>query len=573
MIAETISVIKILVKPKKTKFLFLLMVISLSILFESFGFAMIVPLMESLLNSSSESTIGELLSTFFEYLGLQMTVINTSIVFVLIMGIKNILKVFREYLRSEFAYGIKIDSVEKAMLSYSNMHFGEFVKFKHGKLLNNAITETQNCAMGLLQLIEYITGIITVPAFVLLLLLGSFELTLFMFVGAIILYLSVRRFMSRYAKKVGNREITLNQKISSQVSENLSAMRHIRILGMQKVLITKLSSNLQEVKKLLVKWDTFSAITVPTIEFLLVLSVVGYFIFVASYYGQEYFTKLLPVISMMVIVAYKTMAQLSKLLTNKMAVERYLPSMELVSKIIATPTAKYNSGSKNSPIPDCKENDINFSNVIFSYDKKKNHLDNISFTIQGNKNTVLMGPSGSGKSTIIDLLLGLYSPNSGKIEFGDINIRDFDLGLWRKKIGYVGQDVFLFHASIEDNIRMGDLRITSLEVRNITKNAGLDNFIMDLSDGYDTIVGDRGVMLSGGQRQRISIARALVMNPDILILDEATSALDEETASRLNKTIFRIMKGKTVFVVSHKKDVLKYADNIFYINEGVLTKQ
>jgi ABC-type multidrug transport system fused ATPase/permease subunit len=425
----------------------------------------------------------------------------------------------------------------------------------------------------LLQLIEYITGIITVPAFVLLLLLGSFELTLFMFVGAIILYLSVRRFMSRYAKKVGNREITLNQKISSQVSENLSAMRHIRILGMQKVLITKLSSNLQEVKKLLVKWDTFSAITVPTIEFLLVLSVVGYFIFVASYYGQEYFTKLLPVISMMVIVAYKTMAQLSKLLTNKMAVERYLPSMELVSKIIATPTAKYNSGSKNSPIPDCKENDINFSNVIFSYDKKKNHLDNISFTIQGNKNTVLMGPSGSGKSTIIDLLLGLYSPNSGKIEFGDINIRDFDLGLWRKKIGYVGQDVFLFHASIEDNIRMGDLRITSLEVRKITKNAGLDNFIMDLPDGYDTMVGDRGVMLSGGQRQRISIARALVMNPDILILDEATSALDEETAARLNKAIFRIMKGKTVFVISHKKDVLKYADNIFYINEGVLTKQ
>ena len=566
------NVINVLFRNKKRKTLFLLLIISLSVFFESFGFAMIVPLMESLLNSKSESQIAELVSNFFGYFNLQLTVVNISIVFILIIGIKNILKVLREYLRSDFSYGIKIEASEKMVRSYFNIPYGDYIKLKHGKLLNNAIIETQNCAMGILQLIEFITGIITLPAFFLLLLLGSFELTLFMLLSSLIFYMGIRRFMNRYARKVGNREIELNQKISSQLSEDLSAMRHIRILGISNALLRKFSSKLYEVKRLLVRWDTFTATSAPVVEFLLVLSVIGYIVYIGVYFGQDYFEKVLPVVSMMVIVAYKGMMQLSRLLTNKIAIERYLPSMELVSQIISPTENKVEKTIETIAIPDDIENNINFNNVTFSYDRKKNHLSNISFSIECKKVSVLMGPSGSGKSTIIDLLLGLYKPKSGTIQLGDININNFDVSLWRRKIGYVGQDIFLFHTSIEENIRMGNKDVTYDEIRDLAKKAGLDEFIMGLPEGYSTIVGDRGVALSGGQRQRISIARALINNPEILILDEATSALDSETTLLLYKNMFNLLSGKTIFAVSHKTDILKYADNVYYINDGLLTK-
>jgi len=375
--------------------------------------------------------------------------------------------------------------------------------------------------------------------------------------------------MSSYASNVGNKEIELNQQISSQISENLSAMRHIRILGIKKVLIQQLFSRLQQLKKLLVRWDVFSSSTVPATEFLLVLAMTSYFIFIVSLYGQDHFTKVLPVISMMIIVAYKTMQQMSRLLTNKMALERYLPSMKLVKELLKNTPNKNILGGDRKDF-DSKEGDINFNNIVFSYDDKKNHLDNITFSIQSKKTTVLMGSSGSGKSTIIDLLLGLYKPNSGKIDIQGIDIQDLDLSLWRQKIGYVSQDVFLFHATIEENIRMASQKISSDEVVEITKKVGLHKFIMELPNGYQTIVGDRGAMLSGGQRQRVSIARALIMNPDLLILDEATSALDIETSMNLHKNIFSLMKDKTVFVVSHKKDILEYADKTFYIEDGKL---
>ena len=140
-------------------------------------------------------------------------------------------------------------------------------------------------------------------------------------------------------------------------------------------------------------------------------------------------------------------------------------------------------------------------------------------------------------------------------------------------MGYVGQDVFLFHSSIEDNIRINDQTINRDTVRLAAQNAGLDDFIMELPDGYDTMVGDRGVMLSGGQRQRISIARALIKNPDILVLDEATSALDKETASHIIRSVVEFMRGKTVIVITHKDDFLKHADNIYHLKNGEIKHQ
>jgi ABC-type multidrug transport system fused ATPase/permease subunit len=572
MTRELIHTINNLIKSKRINFILLMLVIAFSVLLESFGFALIIPLMESLLNSNSNSAIGDIFSTLFELLGIAMTVENTSIVFVLVILLKNITIVLRGYLRSNFSYGLKVEAIEKITMSYFNMPYGRFIKNKHGDLVNNAITETQNCAMGILQFTEMITGILLIPAFIILMLMSSYELTLVLVALSLLMYLLISKIIGSYAKRVGHKEILLNQSIASQISEDLSAMKHIRILGIGQNLHYRLSRTLHEMKVLLVRWDTFSISTSPLAEVLMVFVIVGYIFYISLNYSQGYFTEILPILSMIVIVAYKTMTQLSRLFVNKMAVERYLPSMKLVYQLINDKESnKIKLKLDNCKVPE--SNDIIFKNVSFSYTEDKTILDNVSFEVITGKTTVIMGPSGSGKSTIIDLLLSLYSPNQGKIEIGNIDVSEIDKELWLDKIGYVGQDVFLFHASIKENIQIGNPNISFQELREATHKAGMDDFIMELPDGYETKVGDRGVMLSGGQRQRISIARALLKRPEILILDEATSALDKETASILNKNIFKIMKNKTVLVISHKKDVLKYADNILYINKGVISQK
>jgi ABC-type bacteriocin/lantibiotic exporter with double-glycine peptidase domain len=244
--------------------------------------------------------------------------------------------------------------------------------------------------------------------------------------------------------------------------------------------------------------------------------------------------------------------------------------MRLVNNMIKKDQdTKSNNHTKNK-VSNFEE--IVFNDVNFQYEENKSVLKNLSFSIPSRQTTVVMGSSGAGKSTIIDLLLGLYKPSKGTISLDKVDLNDINLDSWRSKIGYVGQDVFLFNSSIEENIRIANPDTSLEELREATNKVGLDKFIMELPNGYSTEVGDRGVMLSGGQRQRISIARALIKKPEILILDEATSALDDDTASDLNQNIFSLMSGKTVFVVSHKKDVLRYADKVLSIDKGMLVK-
>ena len=289
MLSDVANTAGSLIKSTKSDFFILVIIITLSVLFETFGFAMIIPLMESLLDSSSGSGIGKAFSSLFYFFNLQVTASNTAIVFFLVMLIKNVLKVLREYLRSNYAYTFKVNAVNKITQSYFDMPYKSYIKLKHGDLINNVVTETQNASMGLLQLTEFLTGLIMVPAFLLLMFMSSYELTSAILVLAIIAYIFINRPIKLYAKNVGNKEIDLNQDISSQVSEYFSAMKNIRILNIEKLLGKRLSRSLHQIKHILVKWDTISALTIPVAEMIMVFVIVGYVLFMAYNFDQSYF--------------------------------------------------------------------------------------------------------------------------------------------------------------------------------------------------------------------------------------------------------------------------------------------
>lgn len=214
--------------------------------------------------------------------------------------------------------------------------------------------------------------------------------------------------------------------------------------------------------------------------------------------------------------------------------------------------------------------EIRMSDVSFAYPTRsaKNVLDGINVIMRRGTVTALVGATGSGKSTMASLLLGLYRPLSGHILVEGIDLNALDLRGWRKKIGYVPQDVFLFNASIKDNIALWDESISDAEVERAARLADIHDFVISLPDGYSTIVGDRGLRLSGGQCQRVAIARAVVRHPDVLIFDEATSALDNLTERAVYESIRAFRADTIVIAIAHRLSTVRDADQIVVLDGG-----
>lgn len=244
--------------------------------------------------------------------------------------------------------------------------------------------------------------------------------------------------------------------------------------------------------------------------------------------------------------------------------ERFAEIMDVESDIVDAPDAK--------ELKDVK-GDIEFENVSFSYDGNEKVLQNINISIPAGKTIALVGPSGGGKTTLCHLIPRFYEVKEGKIKIDGRDIKEYTLKSLRQNIGLVQQDIFLFAGTIRENILYGRVDATEEEVIQAAKNANIHDFISELTDGYDTQVGERGVRLSGGQKQRISIARVFLKNPPILLLDEATSALDNETEIKIQQALDHLSQGRTSLIIAHRLSTIKNADRILVLTEDGIAEE
>jgi ATP-binding cassette subfamily B protein len=216
---------------------------------------------------------------------------------------------------------------------------------------------------------------------------------------------------------------------------------------------------------------------------------------------------------------------------------------------------------------------IRFENVSFDYDERRTIIENISFKVPDGKKVALVGPTGAGKSTISRLLFRFYDPKHGAIYINNENIKDISQSSLRKMIGVVPQDTVLFNDTIYYNISYGNPEATEEQIYEAAKSADIHNFVMNLPDGYQTVVGERGLKLSGGEKQRVAIARAILKNPSIFFFDEATSALDSTTEKEIQKNLQTISQNRTTLVIAHRLSTAADADEILVLEQGQITER
>ena len=228
---------------------------------------------------------------------------------------------------------------------------------------------------------------------------------------------------------------------------------------------------------------------------------------------------------------------------------------------------------ENGATPDVTDGDIVYDHVAFSYDPEKPLLTDISFTVPAGKMYAIVGPSGSGKSTIVNLIPRLYDVLAGSVKIAGVDVRDFDLPYLRSQIGVVTQDSYLFNGTIRENLLYAKEDATQEELDAACYIANLNDFIRSQPEGYETVVGNRGLKLSGGEKQRLSIARVILKDPKILILDEATSALDSITENAIQDALEALMEGRTSIVIAHRLSTILKADRILVVKDGTIAEQ
>ncbi len=300
------------------------------------------------------------------------------------------------------------------------------------------------------------------------------------------------------------------------------------------------------------------------LELLLFASVAIVVIAIKLKYPDQFFS-MIPLFGTFAFALLKLLPKLSSVGSMLMNVSNWLPNLEAVQELLVDET--YNKIKNGTAEFQQFKAAIDFRNVSFAYTGRESTLTDISLVINKDSMTAIVGPSGSGKSTLADLLLRLYDVDKGEILIDGRNITNYDIATFLARVGFVGQETFVFNASVRENITFGH-KYSDEEIISAARLANAHEFVERLPSGYDTVVGDRGLKLSGGEKQRIAIARAMIRKPQIMILDEATSSLDNVSEKIVQKAIDKVSESCTTLVIAHRLSTVQNADIIYVIDQG-----
>ncbi len=488
----------------------------------------------------------------------------------LLYAIRCLLRYIACYSIDYMGVRVMIDLRQKVFSHLQSLSLRFYEEYRTGKLISNVISDVAMLQVLLRTLTQFGEQLFQLLLIAFLLLIINWKMGLLVFLTLPIHYINFHYFR----KEIRKDSMVIQEKmseISANLSETLSGVKVVKSFAKEHSECLNFFQNLRPLADMQMRltvdgvglWAFFDMLAVST--YLLIIGVGIWFVkdnsitigeFVAFYTYVTMMLNPINILSGMSITFAQGMVGASRIvkLLNTIPEIREVPNAMHVDKL---------SGK------------IDFHNVSFSYEQEKGlTIDNFSIHIHPGQKVALVGPSGSGKSTISNLLLRFYDVTGGVIRVDDLDIRKLNLTSYRDNIGIVLQEPFLFSGTIRDNIAYAVKReVSDEEIFAAARMANVEEFVLQLPDGYDTVIGENGASLSGGQKQRLAIARAVLKNPTILILDEATSALDTVSEYLVQDALDKLMRNKTTIIIAHRLSTIKNADVIVVLDKGKIVQQ
>jgi len=529
---------------------------------DTVGLALISPFLELMLEDPTASNGTGLIwvKSGFENLGLSLTAGTLAVLIVgsqFLRATGLLLQAWMTALaRGQFETDLK-NVVFTSMLSAS---WPFYFTAKTGDLINTTVGETRrggqtvsalsNAASSLANVIFYSVAALTI----------SLQMSVFaiMYTLVVVALLSV---FVKISRRLGDRITRANSEILVGTSETFGAMKFVKASADEQNRIKGFTTGTRNLVRADVLVGLNTGGMAAAAELLFIAGLVG---------GLVVARESLQVsggdLAVFVLLFFRVFQRAKFLQSNLQALNQLLPSLDVIQRNIAL-TNTYKERTGGTVFKEIRSG-IEFQNVSFAYENDQMVLDHIDMNIPKGSYVAITGESGGGKTSLVDLIVGLVEPTSGNIAIDGDSLSEIDLRTWRERISYVSQETILAHDTISANIAWGSDEYDQSEVVKSAMAADADSFIQRLPDGYETIIGDRGLRLSGGQRRRIALARAIYRKPDLLILDEATSDLDTETEARVSKSLEALGGNTTRIVIAHRQSAIMGADMVYVLKDG-----
>lgn len=501
--------------------------------------------------------------------GKKAGLIYVSVIVIITFFFKNLFRYLAMYVMAPVRNGIECDIRQSVFDKLLQLPLSYFSEQRKGDLMARLTSDVQEIQWSVLRSLEtLVRAPLAIIGSLVVMLYISPTLTLFSLVLIAIVGFGIGRIGKTLKKKSAVAQSSLGT-ILSHIEEALGGLRIVQAFGAQhyqKEQLAQENHRYYTVSNRIMRRKDLSS---PLTEFLGVATVVvllfvgGHWVFDGHFAASTFIT--------FVLMFYNWIEPAKSFSAAFYDIQKGSAAAQRINEVLQTPNTI-------TDIPDAKpivqlNQNIEYRGVSFHYNKEIPILKNINITIPKGKSVALVGASGAGKSTLVDLLPRFYDAIEGSICIDGIDIRQYRLHDLRALMGIVSQEPILFHDTVYNNIVFGLQGVSAQQVEDAARIAFAHDFIMELSDGYQTVIGDRGMKLSGGQRQRLTIARAVLRNPPILILDEATSSLDSESEKWVQKALWSVMQCRTCLIIAHRLSTIQHADEIVVLRDGEIVER
>jgi len=542
---------------------------------EGFGILMLLPLMENLDHQSgvtSDNAPTEAASNFayeiFSAVGLQGSTIAILSFIALAFVFKGFL-VFGALATNAYYRGHLHRELKGRLFSYyRGMSYGYYMEKDAGHFINLINDQTARALQSFYHLSQFGAHLVNLLIYLLFGFLIAWSFGLMALASGVVLLLLLFKWLNEYVRKISRKTATENGELSKLFIQMLHGFKYLVATGQIKKTKKEINKSIDLLTNYQILTGMAGSLTYAAREPIAVVFIMTIIFIQLVHFGEP----LVPIL-VSILLFYRSLNTTLGIQNSWQHTLEFIGSMELLHNEFKVQKKEQEKGGSISIAK--MVDSINFKDVDFNYGSNTdNVLNDVSLSIKSKTTIAFVGKSGSGKSTIIDLITLMLKPCKGSVLIDDIKGSDIDLESWRRQLGYVSQEAVIFNDTVANNISMwSKVNLEMKSIKEAARQANIDNFIESLPQGYETIVGDRGIRLSGGQRQRLFIARELFRKPNLLILDEATSALDSESEFEIQKSIEDLRGYITVIIVAHRLSTVKSVDCIYVLDNGSIVEK